>query len=204
MGGGFVEQFLDDGFDVAGLEADDADDAFAVNDGVGRIVMHSPCVLRLKLRVARRRVFDAFVFDGLLHFFLATAMGANADDDESFIFVFSQQFIVVRDGGHAGSTPGGVEVHDDDFAFHIFWFDLAIDPAGEVERRHGFAFERGVLGASIGVLVPGPIVRKLACASAHGDGEERYSDPNKFTHGMKIDGVAGVVKWEWPVGFNYV
>src|ERR1035437_8316663 len=39
---GFGQQFLTDSFDVLWLQADRADNAFAVNDSVGRIIVHGP------------------------------------------------------------------------------------------------------------------------------------------------------------------
>lgn len=40
--GRFSQQFLDDRLNVLRSQADHTDDAFPVNDGVGRIVMHGP------------------------------------------------------------------------------------------------------------------------------------------------------------------
>ena len=102
--------------------------------------MHRPCFLGLELGVAGGRIFDALLFNGLRHFFLAAAVRANTYNEQSFVFVLFQQLVIVRNGGHTRSAPGGVKIHNDNFAFHFLGFDLAIDPAGEIERRHRFAF----------------------------------------------------------------
>ena len=57
--------------DVIRLQADDAHDPFSVNNRVRGIIMHCPSLLRFKLGIARRRIFDASVLHRLLHLFLA-------------------------------------------------------------------------------------------------------------------------------------
>src|SRR6185436_17491486 len=74
----FIEQLFDHLFHVLRLKADAADDAFAVNDGIRGIVMHSPCFFRFELWVAGGRILDSLVFGNLRHFLLATTAGANA------------------------------------------------------------------------------------------------------------------------------
>src|ERR1039457_2143924 len=79
----FRQQFLDDGFDVLRLQADRADNAFAVNDGVGGIIMHRPGVLGLKLRIAGDRVFNAVFLGVGGKIFLSALVSANADDHQT-------------------------------------------------------------------------------------------------------------------------
>ena len=107
-GRGFRQQFLDDGFDVIWLQADNADDPFAVNHGVGRIIVHGPRFLGFQFGIAGGRILDAMFLGVGCKLFLTMTGGADTDDDQSFILVFFEEFGVVGNGPHAGPAPGGV------------------------------------------------------------------------------------------------
>ena len=105
---GFRQQFLDDGFHMLRLQADRADNAFAVNNGVGRIIVHCPRFLGFQFGIAGGWVFDAMLPGVGGKDFLSVLAGADTDDDQSFILVFFEEFGVVGNGPHAGAAPGGV------------------------------------------------------------------------------------------------
>jgi len=159
---GFRQQFFDDLFDMAGFQADTADDAFAVNNRIGGIVMHGPFLLGFQFGIAGSGVLDAVLLGVGHKFFLTNTVGADADDDQSLVLVFFQEFVVVGNGPHAGPTPGGVKVNDNDFALDVIGGNAAVDPIADVKGGHGFAFQGGVGGAIAGLGVPGPTVGKFA------------------------------------------
>ena len=103
------------------------------------------------------------MFLGVAHkTFLSAIGGADADDDQAFVGIFLQQGVVVGNGSHARAAPRRIKIQDDDFAFHAGGRDAAIDPIGDAQRQHGFAFQGGVVGAVFRFVVPGPVVGKFA------------------------------------------
>lgn len=116
-GRGFRQQLLDDSFNMPGLQADGADDAFAIHDRVGGIIMHLPGLGRSLFPIARDRILNA-LFPGVgRHFFLSPIRSTDANDEQALVFLSFEHFVVVGDGGHARAAPGCIEIHDDDLAF---------------------------------------------------------------------------------------
>lgn len=84
-------------------------------------------------------------------------------------------------GPHAGTAPGGVEIHHNDLALDVGGGDAAIDPVADVEGGHGFAFERGVPGSALRLVVPSPVVGKFAGTDRrHGAGDGTDGEKEKF------------------------
>lgn len=151
-GRGFSEKFLNDVFNFAGFQTDGADDAFAVHDGVGGKRANGPTFGDFEFGVARGGIDNAVFFRVGDEFFLSALRRANAKEYQTLAFVFLDQFVVLRDGGHAWSAPGGVKIYDDDFAFDVRSGDAAVNPLGEPgEGGHGLAFKRDVAIAIRGV-----------------------------------------------------
>jgi hypothetical protein len=110
---------------------------------------------------------------------LSAVTGADTDDDQSLLLVFFEEFVVVRNGFHAWAAPGGVQIHNDNFAFDVGGSDAAIDPIFDVKRRHGLAFQGSVGGAGRRLVVPGPIIGKFAGGNRQHAGNEQTQGTEK-------------------------
>src|SRR5437016_1886628 len=101
-------------------------------------------------------IFDSHSVHDACHFILPVVAGADADDYQTLALVLPTKPIVMRDRGHAWAAPRRIKIDHDDFAFQRVETHFAVDPIAHFVRRHRLAFELGMAGAHIGVVVPGP------------------------------------------------